>query len=212
MSEDATAEDVDAEDLQRQLDEIKGAMGLAERYPGQRRMWLVYGVVVGGVAILTNVAFAFPLPNLAYVLAWFGMVAVVAVAQWRLVSGTAGDRPTTGPNWLAVVGALALALLALWTALGDLVGTNTAGVVQGAHYFSHVLVFFGLGFLLTGTLLRTEQVRRRDRLPFYVGGVWMLVLGAFVPHVEALQYWGYGAFGALFLVHSLASYALTGTD
>jgi hypothetical protein len=204
--------DVDPAELRRHLSDIKGAMGLDERYPGQRRMWLVYGVVIGGVSILTNATFVIELPNAGYILAWFGMVAVVGLAQWKLVSGAASERPTTGPNWWVLVGSLAVGLIGLWIALGDVIATSTAGAARGAQYFSHVLIFLGLGFLLTGNLLRTVRIRRRDRIPFYVGGVWMLVLASLLPHVEVLQYWGYAVFGVLFLGQALASYALTGPE
>lgn len=204
--------DVDPEELQRQLDQIKGAMGIEERYPGQRRMWLVYGAVVGGVAVLTNLSFVFELPNWAYVAGWFGMVGVVVLAQWRLVSGASGDRSGVGVNWVGFVGALAAGLVALWLSVGDLIAENTEGALRGAHFFSHALVFLGLGFLLTGAVLRAERVRRRDRLPFYVGGLWILLFAGFVPHVRFLQLSGYAVFGVLFFVHGVATYLLTGGE
>ena len=205
-------EDIDPADLQRQLDDIKGAMGIDERYPGQRRMWLVYGLVIGGVAILTNLTFVIDMPNWGYILVWFGMVAIVGLAQWKLVSGAAKRPEDSGPSWWVLFGSLAIALLALWTALGDVIATSSTGAVRGAHYFSHALIFLGLGFLLTGNLLRGVRIKRRDRLPFYVGGTWLLVLGAFTPHIELLQYWGYAIFGVVFLVHAVASYILTGSE
>lgn len=200
-------DDVDRRELQEQLARIKGAMGLEERYPGQRQMWLVYGVAVGGVSVLTNVVFALELPNAAYIALWFVVVGVVAFAQWRLVSGSSGAAGE--PSWRVLIGALGLGLVALWLSVGDLIATNTEGAIRGAHYFSHALIFLGIGFLIAGTVLRAERIRRRDRIPFYVGGIWILALAGFVPHHRFLQLGGYAVFGVAFLLHAVASYLYT---
>ncbi|WP_135533650.1 hypothetical protein [Halostella pelagica] len=202
-------QDVDPQDLQRELDQIKGAMGIEERYPGQRRMWLVYGVVIGLTAIITNVAFTADLPNAAYIALWYGMVGVIAVAQWRLVSNASTERSSSGLDWWILLTALIVSLHAMWTSLGPLIAENSTGAARGAHYFSHVLIFLGLGLLVAGNILKAERIRRRDRLPFYAGGVWMLVLGVLLPHSRYLQLTGYALFGVLFLIHSVAAYALT---
>lgn len=199
---------VDPDALREDLDAIKSAMGIEERYPGQGRMWLVHGGLIGGAAVATNVAFVFDLPPVAYVVGWFALVAVVVLAQLRLVSRTASaSAPTL--DWRQLFGALALAIFALWSSLGDLVGAQTEGAEQGAHYFSHVLVFLGLAFLIVGVVLAAERIAFRDRLPFYAGGAWMLALAAVLPHVRFLQLTGWGVFGVLFAVHSVVAYLLT---
>ncbi|GAB3688477.1 hypothetical protein GCM10028857_22670 [Salinarchaeum chitinilyticum] len=202
-------EQVDPDALREDLDAIKSAMGLEQRYPGQAKMWLIYGAAIGLASIVTNVAFAVDMPNAGYVGIWFALVAVVIAAQWRLVSRTsAGSAP--GVDWRQLFGAMVVALLALWTALGDLIANAAIeGPERGAQYFSHVLVFLGLTFLVVGIVLGAERIERRDRLPFYVGGAWMLLLAAFIPHVRALQLGGWAIFGALFAVHSLAAYLVT---
>lgn len=211
MTDDDTragAEAVDPDALREDIDAIKSAMGLEERYPGQARMWLVYGGVIGLTAVVTNVAFTLSLPNGVYVAGWFAMVTVVAIAQARLVSRTSGPvAPRI--DWRQLFAALALALFALWWALGDVIANQTEGAVRGAHYFSHVLVFLGLAFFVVGIVLGAERISLRDRLPFYVGGGWMLALATFVPHVEFLQQTGWAVFGVLFAVHSVAAYLLT---
>jgi hypothetical protein len=211
-STDAATDDVDPVDLQRQIDDIKGAMGLDERYPGQRRMWLVYGATIGLTAIVTNFLFALDLPTAGYIGIWFLMAGVIVIAQWRLVSGTASDAPSTGPGWRVIGGSIVAGLFALWTSVSDPIEASTTGAEQGAHYFSHLVLFLGLGFLIAGAALRAEQIRRRDRLPFYVGGLWMVGLAAIIPWVELLHLFGYVVFGVLFLVHSVGAYVLTKPD
>jgi len=68
------AENVDPEELQRQLSDIKGAMGLAEQYPGRARLWLVAGLIIGVAALLA-----------------LGALAV-------LTSVVTGDRASIGPS------------------------------------------------------------------------------------------------------------------
>lgn len=201
--------DVDPAELQAQLDQIKTAMAIDERYPGQRRMWLVYGVTIGLAAIATNASFVFDVPDPVYAVLWLGMAALVVGAQWRLVSRSRPDQIPGGVDWRVIGVGFVAAILALWTAIGELLGQNTTGALRGAHFFSHVILFMGLGFLVAGAVLRAEQVRLRDRLPFYLGGLWMLVLASIFPYVEFLQYWGYGVFGAGFLIHAVGTYLLT---
>lgn len=201
--------DVDPAELETQLAQIKTAMGLEERYPGQRTMWLVYGVVIGLTAVVTNVAFAADLPNWGYIALWFVMAGIIVGAQWRLVSRSRPDG-VSDIDWRVVAAAFVTALLTLWLSVGDIVGENTANALRGAHFFSHFLLFFGLAFLVAGAALRAERIRKRDRVPFYVGGAWMLALAAVLPHVRVLQLFGYAVFGIAFLCHSVATYLLTG--
>lgn len=205
------SEDVDPERLREDLDAIKAAMGIEERYPGQARMWLVYGTTIGVASVLTNVSFTLALPDGAYVAGWFALVAVVAAAQWRLVSRTTGPA-APGVDWRQLFGAMVLGYVSLTLTTGDLIALHTEGPVRGAHFFSHVLLLLGLTFLVVGIVLGAERIDRRDRLPFYVGGLWILGLAAVMPHVRFLQLAGWAVFGAAFFVHSLGAYLLTRSD
>lgn len=207
--------DVDPAELQAQLQRIKGAMGIEDRYPGQRRLWLVYGVVVAVAAIATEVVFASTrLSEVGYVAVWAVLVLVAGVAQWRITSGTTAARPPNAPPLKHVLGALLGTFLALILMSGGLLPYLTrgqeTGIVQGAYYFGLLVAVAGLGFLLVGTVLRAYYIRRRDRLVFHAAGAWMLVFAALVTQFEFLRLFGYALFGLLFFLHSIVAYVLLG--
>lgn len=217
---DAT-DDVDPERLQRQLAEIKGAMGLEDRYPGQRKLWLVYGVGVAVVSLLTEVLFVVEqLPSWGYFLVWLVFLALVGAAQWWLVSRTpTGPTPSSAPDWRVLFATLVLATVALsglvqplFPYLIDAESTETAGILQGAYFFGLVIAVAGVGFLFVGNALRAYHIRKRDRWVFYGAGVWMLVYASWFTHSEFLRLAGYAVFGILFLLYSIAAYVLLGRD
>jgi hypothetical protein len=200
--------DVDVESVDRDVDAIKEAMGIEDRYPGQARMWLVYGVVIGVAAIGTNVAFGLGAPEPTYFGLWSLMTVSIFGAQYFLVSGASESAPPR-INWRYLFGSLAIGYLALFNSVGDLVASNTEGALRGIHFFSHLIVFLGLTLLITGVALGAERIRMRDRIPFYVGGMWVLVFAAFLPYIPGLRLWGLSVFGALFVTHSIGAYVLT---
>lgn len=209
------AADVDPAELQAQLQQIKGAMGLEDRYPGQRRLWLVYGVLVAVAAVGTEVIFASArLPEYGYIAVWALLAVVAGVAQWRITSGTPARRPANAPPLKHVLFGLLGAFVSLIVLSGALVAelpaTEGAGILQGAYYFGLLVALAGLGFILVGTTLQAYYIRRRDRLVFHAAGIWMLVFAAFVTQYEFLQLFGYAIFGGLFLVHSIAAYLVLG--
>lgn len=219
-SVDAPGQNVDADALREDIDAIKSAMGLEERYPGQARMWLVYGAAIAVLAVLTNVTVAgmaalessgslsVDVPGIVTAAAWFGVVVIVVAAQWRLVSRSYAPA-VPSVDWRQLFGAMLVVLLVLWFAMGELVSAETDAEVQGAFFLSHILLVLGAAFLLVGIVLGAEGIRLRDRLPFYVGGGWILMLAALLPHVQFLHYTGLATFGVLFAIHSAAAYVVT---
>lgn len=208
-------DEVDPAELQAQLQEIKGAMGLEDRYPGQRKLWLIYGVLVATAGIVTESIFAIQrLPEYGYILVWAGLALVAGFATWRITAGTPSRRPANAPPLKHVLGSLLLCFLALVVMSGALVtelpDATGSGILQGAYYFGLVVAMAGLGFLLVGTLLQAYYIHRRDRLVFQAAGVWMLVFAALVTQYEFLQLFGYAIFGVLFLAHSIAAYLVLG--
>jgi hypothetical protein len=202
------AENVDPEDLQRQLSEIKGAMGLAEQYPGRARLWLVAGLLIGAAALLVQVTFFFyeTLGTTAYVAVW-GVFCVVAVAAlWLLAARLpAREAPSTAPSWRALYGSLGVFLAAATGVAGRVAG-RVDGLDRALFFFGLLIAVVGLGLLVTGAVLSAYRVRARDRRVFYAGGAWVLVYASSLPYVEVLRYVGVGGFGVLFSVYAIAAY------
>lgn len=214
--------DVDPAELQRQLSEIKGAMGLEERYPGQRRMWPVYGAVMAVLLVALNASFtgyaSARLPDWLYFWLFVGTVVAVALVQWRIASkASTGTASTPGPDFRVLLGTLFLAVLAfvvltypsIEVALQHLSQVDGARL-EGATVYGAVIAIAGLGFLFTGNGLRAYRIRKRDRYVFYGAGLWMLAYGALMPHYEILGAIGYGLFGVLFFGYSVVAYLVLG--
>ncbi|QLH84239.1 hypothetical protein HZS54_22515 [Halosimplex pelagicum] len=202
------SESVDPEELQRQLSDIKGAMGLAEQYPGRARLWLVAGLIIGVAALLVQATFFLyeTLGAAAYVAVW-GVFSVVAVATLWLVSARlpSSEAPEGAPSWRVLYGSLGAFVVAATGVTGDAAG-QIPGLDRALLYFGLVIATIGLGLLVTGAVLAAYRVRRRDRLVFYAGGAWVLLFASALPHVEMLRYVGVGVFGILFIVYAIAAY------
>jgi len=202
-------EDVGPAELQRQLDDIKGAMGLAERYPGRARLWLLAGLLVGAVALGVQVTFFFheTLSATAYVLIWGVFVVVAVLALWVMATRLPrNDAPETAPSWRALFGSLGAFLVAATSVPGKVAG-QVGGLDRATLYFGLVIAVLGLALLLTGVVLSAYRVRRRDRLVFYAGGVWTLAFASMIPYVAFLRYVGVGLFGVIFALYAVVAYA-----
>ena len=211
MSEASTgAGEVDPDDLQAQLDEIKTAMGLEERYPGQGRVWLAYGGIVGGLSLALQFLFVVPLPEWGYQATWVAFAAVGVGSLYLLARWSrSGDVASATPDWGVLVASLAAFLFALQAVASPItLASDLPGVATGAFYFATVIAVGGLGFLFVGNALAAHRIRRRDRLVFYAGGAWMLAFAGAFTNVEWLHYFGYGTFAVLTVVQSLVSYWL----
>jgi len=204
---DATS-DVDPEELQRQLSEIKGAMGLAEQYPGRARLWLVAGLLIGLAALLVQATFFLDetLGATAYTAVWGGFCVVAVATLWFLsVRLPQRDSPAVAPSWRTLYGSLAVFLAGAAGVAGD-VARQVPGLDRALLYFGLVIATLGLALLVTGAVLASYRVRRRDRLVFYVGGAWVLVYASWIPYVQVLRYVGVGLFGILFVLYAVAAY------
>lgn len=203
-------EEIDPESLREDLDQIKTAMGLKERYPGQGRIWLAYGGLVGGFSLVLQLPFAFPVSNWVNPVTWVAFVLLGLGSRWILGRRTpAAADPPTAPGWLPIVAGL-IAFLFVLSAISSTViqGASVSGLLQGAYFFAVAIAAGGLGVVVVGNALAGHRIRRRDRLEFYAGGAWMLAVAASFPNSEWLRYFGYGTFGVLTIVHAVASYWL----
>jgi hypothetical protein len=200
--------DVDPEALQQQLTQIKGAMGLAEQYPGRARLWLLAGFLIGGAAVLAQATFFLyeSLTDTAYVAIWAGFVVVAVAASWWTASRLPStEPPATAPSWRVLFGSLGVFLLATTGVVGD-AAAQVGGLDRALVFFGLTIATVGLGLLVTGAVLAVYRVRRRDRLVFYAGGLWVLAFASTIPHVQVLRWVGVGVFGVLFALYALAAY------
>lgn len=198
-----TDHDVDRDVLQEELGQIKRAMGLSEAHPYWVRSWLVEGIAV---------AVLFPLFQLGlrdgFDARVTGLIVVTYAGFWfagRRIRARA-ERPTTGvPSWttwhavvFAGMGALIVGLDPVFDLLDEARAFTLAMVVGGT--------VVGVGYMFMGQLLAAYEVRRSDRYAFYVGGAWILVLAACIPHVGAFDGWEFAVLGVGIGFHGVVTF------
>jgi len=202
------AETVDRAALQRELHDIKGAMGIEERHPGIVRVWLLFGALVLVASLASQYVLFERLPGYWFGAIWFGLMGLGGVGSWWL-GRRGGDAPaapseTTPDPWLqfgvAYVAAVAVQAIAV-PFLGEM-----DYVASTMFPFAVWVAMAGVGYLLLGNALKAYRVRRSDRLAFYLGGAWMVPLAVAIPRVELLRAWGYAVFGVTFFLHALGAY------
>jgi len=77
--------EIDVEELGRELDQIKDAMGLTERYDGASTQWLLFGLLVPVAAGLSQYVHLETLPAYYHSIIWFGILGG-GWALWSVVS------------------------------------------------------------------------------------------------------------------------------
>jgi hypothetical protein len=196
-------EKLDKEELQAELDQIKGAMGLHERYPFWSRWWLIEGVGVGILFPLIQLLVRGTLPLLWFLVFAGGVFIVHQIALGRLIARY--ERPATGvPNWmhwqyiwLAGMVALSIALFPVNDAL-DVLPLYAAVAAGGS--------MLGVAYLFMGQLLEAYHIRKSDQYAFYIGGLWVLALTAVLPNLPVIQEWSFAVLGIGLAVHNVGSY------
>lgn len=197
-------DEIDVETLRTELDQIKGAMGLKERYPSQFRLWLVYGVLVFLAALGSQAVVTFELPDWGHSVAWFGFIGIGALYEWLVLDDheTSGEaKPNIRLQGVAIAGFLVATFVIVGPLLegaGDLETTSTI--------FALILGTVGTYYIVAGSSMAAYYVRARDRYAFYIGGAWILAYAAVMPRIGLLQEWGYAVFGVLFALHAVGSY------
>lgn len=200
-------EEIDPEALRQEVEQIKDAMGLQERYPSQFALWLVFGVLVLLASLGSQLIVYRDLPGYYHPLVWFGFVGVGAAYQWWSLQNDASNRarptdtkPRIGLQFAAVFAMYVVVLFTFGSAI------ETTAEAESILLFSLPVALVGVAYLVTGESLRAYYIRRRDRWSFYLGGAWMLLLAVVMPNVEMLETWGYTVFGITYAVHALGSY------
>lgn len=201
----ATESDVDADALREELHLIQDAMGIGERYPSRMTDWLVFGLLVAVAAAISQYVHLQGLPAYWHPVVWFLIMGGGSVlAFWRGDSREEDSlaRPSI-PIQFAAVFVAYVPLIVLVAPIDDGLGYRQGSVLV----LGLVLVLLGIAYLGVGNALRAYQIRRRDRFTLYLGGLWMMGLGAAMPHSAFLVDWGYATFGGVYLAYALASYA-----
>jgi len=200
MTEDS---EIDVDALRAELEQIKDAIGLRDRYPSLVRLWLVYGVLVAVASAGSQYVALQDLPEYWHGAIWFVTMSVGGGYQWY--AGDRESRPAAAgkPNVLVQFGAILALYFVFVTALSGVdLPPETGEIVV----FAVVVALVGTAYLVMAESLRAYYIRRRDRLALAVGGLWMLGFAALAPNVEFLRTWGYAVFGGCYAAYAAGAY------
>ncbi len=212
MTEDASetpaAEDSpDVEALRSDLEQIKEAMGIQERYSGATSLWLLLGVVVAAAAAMSQYVHLERLPAAYHWPIWMGVLGA-GFGLWVLVSDdpeemswSTADKPNLFLQFGLVYAASIPTQSVARVYTGEL-GYEADSVLA----LSIILVFLAVAYGVLGSSLRAYRILFRDRAVFYVGTVWMLGLALAMPVVDVLETWPYAVFGGVYLVYALGAW------
>lgn len=201
-------EDVDASELQRDLDRIKVAMGIADRYESAVEAWLWFGVLVAVASAASQYVVLARLPPIWHTPIWVGLLILGggSLMYWRL--GSSWSPGTDEPNVGFQILVIYLGSILVQLAAGPVVPDSIPYLLETAYVLGLILVMLGLGYIVAGETLKAYRIRARDRRAFHAGGVMMVILGVAIPNVELLHTWGYAAFGASYVTYALLAYAV----
>ncbi|WP_255192939.1 hypothetical protein [Natronobeatus ordinarius] len=204
--------EVDVDALRADLEGIKDAMGLHERYPSQFQLWLVYAPLTMLAAFGSQAVVTYELPGWGHAAAWGGFMGAGALYAWYV--GDEYDEPERGPpkpgtrvQLLAIVGYLLAVLFVVSPFLED-----ATALVESATIFALVVGAVGASYVVTGATLAAYYVRDRDRYAFYIGGAWILVFAVAMVRIPFLQEWGYAVFGVCYAVYGVLAYLSLARD
>jgi len=202
--------DVDPAELEAQLDQIKEAMGIQERYEGATAQWLLFGVLVAVAAAISQVVYLRELPAYWHGIVWIGLLFGGGLVGFRvLFEGEDGPSFSSEgkPNlWLPFAASYATIFPIQTIAAAFL--PDLGYRAETIFTLSLILVLIGLAYVLLGNALRAYYIRARDRYAFYAGGILLVALGTAIPSVEVLRTWGYAVFGAVYFVYAVVTYVV----
>ncbi|MFB6141266.1 MAG: hypothetical protein ABEJ26_12635 [Halosimplex sp.] len=200
-------QEIDVDGLRTELDQIKDAMGIRERSERALERWLH----VAALVLVASAASQYV--QLRRLSGWYHTAVWVAMFSGYFLAvrfGLFGDRfryPTaeSKPNVLGLVWLVWLANIPIQFVFA---GTNAFDgyVAISSHVLGLVVVLLGVSYVVVGNVLKAYYIRWRDRVAFYVGGVWLAALGAAIPNVDVLRTWGYAVFGASYAAYAVGVY------
>ena len=200
-------QEMDVDALRTELDQIKDAMGIQERYAGATTVWLLFGVLVPVAAGVSQYVHLEQLPPWLHWVSWLGVIGGGYVLWWT-VSNDAGDLAVTAagkPNVLLQFGLVYLAAVPIQVIVGAYT-PDLGYYAESALVLSVIVVLLGVAYGVLGSSLAAYYIRRRDRLAFYVGTAWMVALGVAIPQSVTLEKWAYAVFGAAYFLYAFGTY------
>jgi hypothetical protein len=202
------SEEIEADELREELETIKEAMGLRERYSGATLMWLLFGLAVPVASALSQYVFTERLAPWLHAVICAGVLGL-GFAVWYILSDEPESNVAAGsaPNLFVQFGLVYFTVLPVQAAVSPFL--RDLGYVDEALFVqSLIVVFLGLAYAVLGSSLAAYRVRLRDRALFYVGTGWVVALGVAIPQVAFLRVWPHATFGAVYLVYALGAYAV----
>lgn len=199
--------ELDVEELRAELDQIKDAMGIQERYSGATEQWLLFGFAVPVAAAISQYVHLERLPAWYHTVTWAVVIAGAFGLYFALNDRDASlNWSTEGkPNLLVQFGIVYLASIPLQSIAGAYVG-DLGYVEESALALAIIVVMIGVAYGVFGSSLRAHYVRRRDRWVFYVGTVWMVGLGVLIPEFPFLEEWAFAVFGGVYFAYAMLAY------
>ena len=202
--------EIEPDDLREELETIKEAMGLEERYSGATSMWLLFGLAVPVASGVSQYVFTERLAPWLHAVVW-AVVLGVGFAIWYATAGKEEGDIGVGagarPNLFVQFGLVYFTVIPVQAAVAPFL--RDLGYVEEALFVqSLIVVFIGLAYGILGSSLAAYRVRFRDRMLFYVGTVWMVALGVAIPQVGVLRTLPHATFGGVYLVYALGAYAV----
>lgn len=200
--------EIDKEELEQELDQIKETLGIQERYPGGTRTWLVFGVLVGVASILSQVVYLERLPGYWYGVIWMGMMSLGMAVQVRTNRSRGELSGTDRPSWVFLFATMLVTALVLLAILSPVLAELSYEAANLYVALVFLTLLGGTGYLLLGNTLKAYHIRRIDRYAFYLGGGWLLLLGMFTPYSQFLRTWFYGVYGVVYIAYTLCVYLI----
>jgi hypothetical protein len=195
-------DEINKEELIRELKEIKGALGLEEVTGYPSWFYVTWGtlILIGG--ILSQLIDEIKLPGYYYAIVWsiIGLLCAIFgsyAGYWsknkkeRLVIG---NKPNIGVLWIVNILGAGILLYGLLTFMGE--GPDLSRMVWAL--FS---VIIGITFVVQSTLLKAYYVKKKIRNLTLVFGIGAMILG--ILFLTTVARWGPVIYGIYFFVIGL---------
>lgn len=204
------SDEINKEALREEVDRIKKAMGIQERYPAQVKSWLLWGSLIGAACFLSQIVAVKQWPGYLYAVIWWVLMgAVGGPLQAKISKEHEGEIAETGTKpRLSILYVVVIAAAFVFVANISPLFEGLGYYEIGAYIFTTIMVLIGVYYVVLGNQLRAYYVRSKDRYALYIAGAWLLALSGLVPHFPILTKWMYAIYGVTFGAYSLGAYRI----